>query len=117
MRKPLVYVAGPYSSNPAGNVRRAIEEAEKIEGIGAAVLIPHLSLLWDMVSPAPVGRWYERDLHLLERCDALVRIPGESYGADQEVAFAEERDIPVFPCTTAGWTRLCEFVGGYLAAA
>jgi hypothetical protein len=33
---------------------------------------------------------------LLERCDAVLRIPGESKGADQDVAIARERGLPVF---------------------
>ena len=32
---------------------------------------------------------------LLERCDAVLRVPGESTGADQDVRLAEERGLPV----------------------
>jgi nucleoside 2-deoxyribosyltransferase len=93
---PLVYLAGPYTSNPLANTRAAVAAAERIEAFGVAVVIPHLSLLWDLLAPAPVERWYERDLHVLARCDALVRLPGDSVGADAEVAFALGRGIAVF---------------------
>ena len=33
---------------------------------------------------------------LLTRCDAVLRIPGESKGADQGVRIARERGLPVF---------------------
>jgi hypothetical protein len=33
---------------------------------------------------------------LLEHCDAVLRLPGESTGADQDVAIARERGLPVF---------------------
>nr|WP_211244218.1 hypothetical protein [Actinospica robiniae] len=33
---------------------------------------------------------------LLQHCDAVLRLPGESRGADQDVAIARERGIPVY---------------------
>ena len=33
---------------------------------------------------------------LLQRCDAVLRIPGESRGADQDVALARELGLPVY---------------------
>ena len=33
---------------------------------------------------------------LLQHCDAVLRLPGESTGADQDVAIAEQRGIPVY---------------------
>ncbi len=96
-RRPLIYVAGPYTSgDPVLNVRLAIEVAEDVEALGADVVIPHLSMLWHLVSPATVQRWYERDNAVLVRCDAVVRIDGVSVGADAEVALAVAEGIPVF---------------------
>ena len=95
--RPLVYIAGPYTHpDPPLNVRAAIEWGEGVERLGCDVVIPHLSMLWHLVSPAPIERWYARDLAVLARCDALVRFPGASTGADAEVDFAQERDIPCF---------------------
>lgn len=95
--RPLVYIAGPYTSpDPVLNTRSAVAWAEAVEGEGCAVVVPHLSLLWHAISPAPVERWYARDLAVLARCDALLRFPGASTGADAEVEFAEGRGIPVF---------------------
>lgn len=33
---------------------------------------------------------------LLEHCDAVLRLPGESTGADQDVAIATRRGIPIY---------------------
>jgi hypothetical protein len=44
---------------------------------------------------------------LLARCVAVLRLPGESTGADQDVAIARDRGLPVYhrhedvPCVTA----------------
>lgn len=47
--------------------------------------------------------WLEQDLPWVEASDIVLRLPGESTGADMETAFARERGIPVvgpeyFPC-------------------
>lgn len=40
--------------------------------------------------------WLGIDLPWVECADALLRLPGESRGADAEVAHAKAKDIPVF---------------------
>lgn len=95
--RPLVYIAGPYThDDPVLNTRSAVQWGEAIEQEGCDVVIPHLSLLWHAISPAPLDRWYQRDLAVLARCDALVRFPGASTGADAEMTYAKARSIPVF---------------------
>jgi len=39
---------------------------------------------------------YSVAARLLTRCDAVLRIPGESKGADQDVRVAREHGLPVF---------------------
>lgn len=97
--RPLVYVAGPYTNpDPIRNTHDAVRWAEKVMRTGElTAFVPHLSLLWHMVSPHDdVEFWYEFDLTMLARCDAVFRFPGASSGADREVAFAYERGIPVY---------------------
>lgn len=87
--RPLIYIAGPYSKpDPVENTHRAIKAGDAVWAAGGCPVIPHLSMLWHAVSPAPYGTWLERDLGLLHRCDGLLRLPGESAGADGEVEFA-----------------------------
>lgn len=86
----LLYVAGPYThDDPVENTHRAIKTASAIYRMTPWVpVVPHLSLLWHLVDPQPIEFWYEYDLHLLDRCSAIVRLPGRSTGADAELAHA-----------------------------
>ena len=94
--RPLVYVAGPYSSpDPCANTHEAIAVADRISAF-CWPLIPHLSHFWHTMSPKPYEFWTEHDFVLLARCDALLRFPGESPGADAEVGFSYTAGIPVF---------------------
>jgi hypothetical protein len=96
--KPLVYIAGPYTKpDPVLNTRAALILAAKLYEEGHMVpLVPHLTLLWNLVVPKPVEFWYAYDLHLVRRCDALLRMPGKSRGASVEVDEATRLNIPVF---------------------
>lgn len=96
--KPLVYVAGPYTkpepvinTNIAVNVANALLETELV-----TVFIPHLCLLWHAITPKEEQFWIDYDLDVLSHCDALLRIPGESRGADGEVGWCETNNVPVF---------------------
>jgi nucleoside 2-deoxyribosyltransferase len=92
-----VYVAGPYSkSDQVANVRAAIEAADRLADAGHSPYVPHLTMLWHLVSPKPYDAWIAHDLEWLATCDAVVRIPGDSPGADGEVAEAGRLGIPVF---------------------
>ena len=96
--RKLVYVAGPYQfPSPISNTRIAITTAERLEACGViTAYVPHMNLLWDLVHPHDAEFWYGYDLALLARCDALYRFPGESAGADNEIAFSNRHSIPVF---------------------
>lgn len=104
--RPLVYIAGPYKGEqgPVANIRRAIQVGEVIETYHCAIIIPHLNMVWDLVSPQDEAVWYQRDLDVLRHCQALVRIEGESVGADAEVEFARFHGIRTFTYTDDGMT-------------
>lgn len=96
-QKQLVYVSGPYSTGDTIlNVRRAIVAGTALRKAGFLPLIPHLTAFWHLVDPAEYEDWMELDLALVDHCQALVRLPGESPGADREVARAKEKGIPVY---------------------
>lgn len=97
VRKKVVYVAGPYTKpDPGANVNTAILYADALLDRGVVPLVPHLTHLWHLVSPKPYEAWLSIDFDYLLRCDALVRMPGESPGADREVLFALANKIKVF---------------------
>lgn len=96
--KPLVYVAGPFRRpDPIANTHRAVREGMALWDSGrVAVLIPHLTLVAHLVEPRADRDWLDFDLDQLEHCHAVLRLPGESAGADAEVARAHELGLPVF---------------------
>lgn len=97
-KKPLVYVAGPYQfPDPVENTHKTCKIATELYESGLVTpVVPHLSLLWHIITPRPVRFWLDYDLELLAHCDALLRLEGKSAGADEEVSFASGRGIPVF---------------------
>lgn len=92
-----VYIAGPYSGGDVVvNVQTAIHAGNLLWKAGYFPYIPHLTHLWHMVTPMPYEHWLEVDLHPLLKCDAVLRLPGESSGADKEIEFAEAHKIPIY---------------------
>ena len=92
-----VYIAGPIAKGPRGqNIRNAIDAGQAVLESGHAPFIPHLNQLWDIVHPGTGEQWLAWDFEWLMVCDALIRLPGESAGSDEEVALAESLGIPVF---------------------
>ena len=91
-----IYIAGPYSGAEVRNTRRAIQAGMRLRRAGACPVIPHLSMLADLVEPEPYQFWIAWDLDLLQLCDALLRLPGDSPGADREVDAMRWLGRPVF---------------------
>jgi len=95
-----VYVAGPLTrGDQLLNIRKAIDVGDHIQSIGYNAFIPHLSCQWHMTHAHGYEWWMKWCLSWLETCAAIVRIPGESSGADREVARARELGIPVVEST------------------
>ncbi len=98
IRQTRVYVAGPYSKGiPDETFVRVIDAAERLAQLGFVPFIPHtMTFLWAVRHQHPVEFWYAFDLHWLEQCHAMLRMPGDSRGADAEAAHAIRHGIPVF---------------------
>lgn len=96
------------------NVMAAHAAGMALLAAGIPCIVPGGSCFWgSVVQPAlpltppwfvpevlPTGTvhadWYGMDLVIVSRCDAVLRLPGESVGADLEVQKAEELGLPVF---------------------
>ena len=92
-----IYVAAPYSQGDTMlNVRAAIEAAEALMAKGHTPFVPHLSALWQLVAPHSNDFWYRYGMEWLEVCNAVLRLPGPSVGADFEVRVAEAQGKPVY---------------------
>lgn len=107
----LILIAGPYRSGTgddpakmAANLRRLEQpshrlfEAGHVPMIGEWVALP----VWSAAGGKAVGDdLYEEIFHpvasrLLQLCDGVLRLEGESKGADNDVRIARERGIPVW---------------------
>ncbi|WP_104667742.1 DUF4406 domain-containing protein [Ensifer adhaerens] len=107
----LILIAGPYRSGTgddpvkmAANLKRleepsyALFQAGHVPMIGEWVALP----VWNAAGGERIGDdLYEEIFHpvagrLLALCDAVLRLPGDSKGADNDVRIARERGIPVY---------------------
>lgn len=116
-RPLLVLVAGPYRSGTgddpvlmAANLARLeaaawpVFERGHVPMIGEWVALPVLRSAGavrpdgaaDVTAPLADAVMYPTAERLLAHCDAVLRLPGESRGADQDVAIARERGLPVW---------------------
>lgn len=93
-----VYIAGPLyaSGDPETNIQNAIETADKLVDLGYAPFVPHLNHYWHQKFPRPNDFWMDLDFEFLKYFDVLLRLPGVSRGADNEVAFMLAARKPVF---------------------
>jgi hypothetical protein len=92
-----VYIASPYTlgGDKDANVRVQIDAYHTLRDAGLFPFAPLLSHYLHLVRPRDYEDWMEIDLYWLFACDLLVRLPGDSLGADQEVAYAKTIGIPV----------------------
>lgn len=107
----LVLIAGPYASGTDGdpdrmaaNLRRLEEaawpvfERGHVPMIGEWVALPVLTGMGASgpTDPRAADVLYPTAERLLQHCDAVLRLPGESRGADNDVAIARRRGLPVY---------------------
>ena len=94
---PKVYIAGPYTKpDPKENTLNAIIVAEKVARLGFIPFIPHLTYYWEQEFHHEYNFWLEQDIEWLKCCDIVIRIPGESLGADKEIVLAKQLKKKVY---------------------
>lgn len=93
-----VYIAGPVttSGTQADNLHRAAQAAQALIKAGHYPFVPNLYFLLEVVGTIDRQAMMEQCKVWLLQCDAMVRLPGPSHGADQEESWAYEAGIPVF---------------------
>ncbi|WP_240632304.1 MULTISPECIES: DUF4406 domain-containing protein [unclassified Cryobacterium] len=111
----MILIAGPYRSGTGDdpvllrqNLARLEEaawpifQAGHLPMIGEWVALPVLASagVTDVAHPLAADVMYPTAERLLERCDGVLRLPGDSRGADQDVAIARRRGIPVYTSIT-----------------
>ncbi len=92
-----VYVSGPYSKgDPAANVGHAMKITNYLLNEGFAPFCPHLVHFLHMTQPRSWEAWMEYDLIWVKQCEILLRLNGESKGADIEVEEAKKLGMPIY---------------------
>lgn len=105
-RKVAVYIASPYTKGDIDqNVRRSLMVANELIEKGFVPFTPLLTHFWHIISPKSWDVWMEMDREWVLRCDCVLRLVGESVGADEEVKLAHKNHILVFYTIP----DLCEF--------
>jgi len=111
-RKPLVYIASPYTKGiKKRNLEAHYNEFIYLNSTGLVTPIaPLANEAIHQASPQSYQYWIDYDLELVSRCDAVLAIDAvvtdcdghiiyhvfESEGRDNEVRTAREQGIPVF---------------------
>jgi hypothetical protein len=107
----LIMIAGPYRGGTNDDPELIIENMKRLEAmalpifrkghtpiIGEWLALPLMKLagnkaigdaVWDEIQ-YPIAH------QILEKCDAILRIPGESKGADNDIRIAIERGLKVY---------------------
>ena len=99
--KTSIYIAGPITvGDTTANIHNAIRACSQLIDAGFAPFCPHLWSFVHLLEPREYEDWLALDLIWLEQCEAVLRLPGESPGADRETARADELGLPVFKTIT-----------------
>lgn len=91
-----VYIAGPYSGEQADHVHQAALVWFAIVQAGHLPFLPHCWHLLHLIRPHPYEFWMTQCLAWLAACDCVVRLEGDSPGADREVERAKQLGMPVY---------------------
>jgi hypothetical protein len=107
----MILIAGPYRSGTDDEPERLAANLTSLESVAWPIFrVGHVPMIGEWVA-LPVMRGagstavgdpiseeilYPTADRLLYHCDAVLRLPGTSQGADQDVRIATERGLPVY---------------------
>ena len=110
-----IYISGPISNGGRlpeavqfANARVAMATADELFKLEMAPCVPHLFLYMNEFYPQTWQTYVDAGLSLLSGCDAVLRLPGESRGADIECLRAVDLRIPVYTSMAALKTALVD---------
>jgi hypothetical protein len=107
----LILIAGPYLSGTDGDPEEIAANRTRLEAqalpiyerghlpmVGEWLALPIIHAAGGRAPGDAVFQAYQYPVahRLIERCDAVLRLPGASRGADMDVARARERGLPVY---------------------
>ncbi len=107
----MILIAGPYRSGTNDDPKLMQQNLDRLESAALPLFrLGHIPMIGEWValpllhiagSKKPGDAAYEEILYpvakrLLTKCDAVLRLPGESKGADEDVRIAKERGLKVY---------------------
>lgn len=98
-----IYISSPYTLGDQGaNVGVQIRALHRIMDLGGCPIAPLIYHYAHIARSRTYEEWMAIDLELVRRSDAVLRLPGESAGADREVELALQMGKPVY----TSWDQL-----------
>jgi hypothetical protein len=107
----MILIAGPYRSGTGDDPARMAENLARLEAAAWPIFQKgHVPMIGEWAAlpilrvaggGAPGGALWDQVMHptahrLLQHCDGVLRLPGASQGADQDVRIAGELGLPVW---------------------
>ena len=107
----LILIAGPYRSGTNDEAVLMQKNLDRLESVALPLFrLGHIPMIGEWValpllhlagSKKPGDAAYEEILYpvaqrLLTKCDAVLRLEGESKGADEDVRIAKERGLKIY---------------------
>lgn len=104
----LILIAGPYRSGTDGYPDRIEANLRRLEAASAPLYrLGHVPMIGEWVALPTIRElgatadgepdvMYETASRLLAHCDAVLRLPGASAGADEDVRIARAAGLPVY---------------------
>lgn len=107
----MILIAGPYRSGTGNDPQRIQENMDRLEAVALPIFrkghIPMIgewvaNPLIELAGSKEVGDeifneiQYPTAHRLLTKCDAILRIPGASQGADQDVEIAKKLGLKIY---------------------
>lgn len=97
MARSRIYISGPITKGDQDhNFRQADEANKELIEAGFAPLNPMFSMKSAFANTIAHHEWLDVDFAFIDCCEAVVRLPGESAGADAECDYARSIGVPVF---------------------
>ena len=109
MTRLKIYIAGPVTEGDRlNNFMQACIAQRDLMSCGHAPFNPILSIMHPDALAIPYESWIETDLAWVAVADVVLRLPGKSRGADREVEFAKNNNIPVLDYLHDKWATICD---------
>ena len=111
MKPLLILIAGPYMSSTGGDAAKIVSNRARLESYALPIYerghlalvsewftLPIVNAAGGKVHSDAVFNAYQYPVaqRMLSRCDAVLRIPGVSKGADLDVAKARQLGLPIY---------------------